>query len=224
MTTEEIKKDDSTSVLSSEVAALLQVSKANTESISNLTKGQEAILEALKKTDANPVDHGAESGEKTKVSDSVDVGDKAKTDSPSYAPDGDAQAGNSGKSEAGKNSQGDGTSDAGTGSVKKSDGEDKKEDKKEEVKKQDDSEGKKDDYMKKSVAPDGLEYEQIAKSRPLHKAMPDTPEGAPTGAQVLDQINKGWGGKHTSYEQSFIEAMNRLEKGEFGSGIPDGGN
>jgi hypothetical protein len=52
--------------------------------------------------------------------------------------------------------------------------------------------------------------------------MPDTPQGAPTGSQVLDMINKGWNGKHTSYEQSFIEAMNRLEAGEFGSGNPGG--
>ena len=217
MTTEEIKKDDSTSVLSPEVEALLKATAANTESIANLTKGQEAILEALKKTDANPVDHGAEVSQKPKVSDSTDVGDKAKTEQPSYAPDGDAQGGNSGSS---TDSGSDGTSDAGTGSVKKSD--DPKEDKEKEEKEKEKGEKIEDTPMKKSVSPDGIEYAQIAKSRPLHKAIPDTPEGAPTGSQILDQINKGWGGKYTSYEQSFIEALNRLEKGEFGSGNPGG--
>lgn len=221
---------------SNEISLLSTISRQNSEAIDSLTKSVDAVLEEIKKQsvagsngnngkDENPVDHGTDKQEKPKVSDNDDVGDKPKDD-PSYAPDGDAQA--SIKAPADKPSGTDkvdvAKADNGDNGEKKENGEkngEKKEEKKEEngeVKKSDTKPDTKP--VNKSVSPSGdFEYEMVKAVRPKWNPIPETPSNAPTGYQILKAIDNGWGGKHTSYEQSFIEAYQRLLKGEFGDGF-----
>lgn len=213
----------------SEIELLTTLVKSQQEQIATIQKNSEEsqskILSEIKKMqDANPVAHGATKEEKPKVSDNDDVGATPK-DKPSYAPDGNAQA--SIRTPADEPSK--------TDSIKVSKADDMPDDddkKEESEKKADESSDKEeksdmkksDDLIEKSVAPDGYEYEMAKAIRPKVEIMPSTPEHAPTGYQVMKSIIGGWGGKHTNYEKSFIEGYERLLKGEYGTGFPDGGS
>jgi len=213
----------------SEIELLTTLVKSQQDQIASIKKDSDesnsAVLKALeelkKQQDANPVDHGTSKEEKPKVSDNDDVG-VAPKDDPSYAPDGDAQA--SIRAPADEASKTDSVK------VSKSDDEDKKpEEKKDEAKSDDKGEDmKKSDNglsdMRKSVAPDGYEYEMVKAVRPQVDLLPTAPKNAPTGYQIMKSMFNGWGGKHQDFEKSFIEGYERLLKGEFGTGFPDGGS
>lgn len=224
------KSDDTEKVIQKdykdEISLLTTISKQNSEGIEALTKGVNDLKEEIKKNSygtvagsgssgaANPVGPGTQKEEKPAVSDNDDAGGKVKDD-PSYAPDGDAQG--SIKAPADKAPATD-TVDVSKSDVKK-DGDEKKEaDEKKEDKKE--TEDKKEDMQKSS---DDYVYRVVKAVRPKVSLLPETPQGAPTGYQMLKAIDDGFGGKHTNYEQSFTEAYTRLLKGEFGSGL-GGGN
>ncbi|NIT99609.1 MAG: hypothetical protein GWN01_01290 [Nitrosopumilaceae archaeon] len=233
--TSQEQKDSTQVQKSTDVEAVLKATEANTKAIESITKSVSETSEGLKTVtkgveallkkaeDANPVDHGTDKEQKPKESDPDDAGDKDKKVD-SYAPKGDAQS-----SIDHKDNTKPGTDTVDKAEEKTYDKEDETKRNKEEVAKTDDK--KEDEYkdtkksdVRKAVSPDGeYEYTIVNKARPKYDPMPSTPQNAPTAYQVLDAINKGWGGKYTSYEQSFTEAMNRLEKGEFGTGFPDGG-
>lgn len=230
----DIKKSDDTEKViqkdyKDEISLLTTISKQNSDALENLTKGFNDLKEEFKKQsvagtgsggkDENPVDHGTSKEEKPKVSDNDDAGGDVKDD-PSYAPAGDAQG--SIRSPSDKAPGGDAVKVSKADDEKKE--EDKKEeDKKEEVKKTEDEkkdEDKKEDMKKSS---DEYVYKVVKAVRPKVGVLPETPSDAPTGYQILKAIDDGFGGKHTDYEQSFIEAYSRLLNGEFGSGYGNGG-
>lgn len=217
-TSEQLQKSDASP---SEIELLTTLVKSQQDQISTIAKDSaekyDGLLKAisdLKKMDANPVDHGATKEEKPKVSDNDDAGGAVK-DEPSYAPDGDAQASiRAPADEAPK-----------TDSVKvsKSDDEDgekkeaKSEDKDEDMKKSVDTD------MRKSISPSGdFEYEMVKAVRPKYDLLPTAPTNAPTGYQVMKAMFNGWNGKFTNFEKSFIHGYERLLKGEYGTGFPEG--
>jgi len=220
-TSEQIVKSDSTS----EIELLTQIAKSQSEQITAIKKDSDEKFDAIRKSleelkkqeDANPVDHGASKEEKPKVSDDNDVGGDVK-DEPSYAPDGDAQASIRAPADEAPKTD--------TVKVSKSEDMDKKsedmDDKEKKSEEKEDADMKKSDNgltdMRKSVAPDGYEYEMVKAVRPKYDLLPSTPEQAPTGYQVMKSMFNGWGGKHQDFEKSFIEGYERLLKGEFGTG------
>lgn len=204
----EIKKNDEVSTTkdhSTEISLLATLVKSHDETLAAISKNVATLLEKVEKAqDANPVAHGATAEAKPAVSDDKDVGAPAGNIT-GYAPAGNAQAGI--ESPAG--------AAPGTDSVSKSDDK-KEEEKKEEVKKSEPAQ-----EIKKS-SKDGYVYEVVKAARPKYGIFPEVPQGAPTGAEILKAINSGWGGKYTNYEGAFVEAYQRLLKGEFGTGLPMG--
>lgn len=212
----EIKKDETSTTQktvdhSSEISLLSTLVKSHEDKFDSLLKAQEALTKSVteltekikKAEDGNPVAHGASAELKPAVSDSKDVGQQiAETTgsapaggSASYAPKGDAQASIIAPA-------------SGSETVTKAD--EKKEEKKEE----------KEMAKAEKAAPDGYKYEIIKAQRPKIGLLPETPENAPTGAEILKATLSGWGGKYTNFEKSFIETYQRLIKGEFGTGLP----
>lgn len=66
-------------------------------------------------------------------------------------------------------------------------------------------------------------YKTVEAIRPAYgilKAEDDSVK--PTAYQFLKAIDDGWGGKFKKAEDSYIEAVRRLENGEFGTGFPRG--
>ncbi|WP_428323679.1 hypothetical protein [Nitrosopumilus sp.] len=221
------KSENSTNSVdhSSEISLLSTLVKGHENKLDSIESVLKGINEKLEKAeDANPVEHGATKEEKPAVTDSSDVGAKteaAPDEAKTYAPTGDAQGGTS-------DTVKDQKPDDAVAKAEDDKKEDEKDDKKDDVAKSEDKKDDKDEKkdMEKAITgeakSDGFEYTVLKAVRPKG-IYPETPKGAPTGAQVLDAINKGWGGKHTNYEQSFIEGWNRLLKGELGTGLPQGG-
>lgn len=228
---------------SNEISLLSTVSKQNVDSIAAINKNIDEVKELLKQSvagsggggkDENPVDHGTSKQEKPKVSDNDDAGGKVK-DNPSYAPDGNAQADirapadkpsgtdttKVSKAENGEKKEEEKKEDK----VEKSENGEKKNGEKKEAEKKENEMNKSDkdsSDIKKSISPDGFEYEIVKAVRPKVNLYPETPDSAPTGYQILKAIDSGWNGKHKTYEGSFTEAYTRFLKGEFGSGLPGG--
>lgn len=65
-------------------------------------------------------------------------------------------------------------------------------------------------------------YKEIPAVRPAFIIKAEQNTVVPTAMQVLKAIDSGWDGKFKKAEDSYIEAVRRLEAGEFGTGFPRG--
>lgn len=65
-------------------------------------------------------------------------------------------------------------------------------------------------------------YKEIPAVRPAFIIKAEQNTVVPTAMQFLKAIDSGWDGKFKKAEDSYIEAVRRLEAGEFGTGFPRG--
>lgn len=188
------------------ISLLTQVSKQNSDAIADLSKKvgdlaadvKKAIEKPVEKT--NPVAPGVEQQNIPKVQDATDVGDKV-TIQNNYGEAKQASiiapAGNPTATDA-----------SGVAQVVK---EEKKEEKKE------------DEKVEKSQEKFNKGFNYVVAETVRPRIFQKTHEGAvPTGYQILKAIENGWNGQFAKADDSFAEAMRRLEIGEFGTGNPVG--
>ena len=182
----------------------------------------EALETLIKEANKNPVDSGVEAENKPKTEDAKDVGDKVTAGNDVAPKPSDSQA--SIIAPAVEDSK---TDTSGLKMENKAEDEDeKKDEKKEDVEKTDEDEKKdeKKEYAKEvTKSDDGTEYEIIKTVRPILKTNQVEATAIPTGYQVLKAIISGFNGKTSSVEESLTIAYNKLEAGEFGTGLPTGG-
>lgn len=219
--TDVVQKSDDSSLVSL-VAELVRKQDAQIKSQDETFGKKFDALEALiKEANKNPVDSGVEAENKPKTEDANDVGDKVTAGNDVAPKPSDSQA-----SIIAPAVEGSKTDTSGLKMENKADDEDeKKDEKKEDVEKTDEDEKKdeKKEDTKEVSKSDDSEYEIIKTVRPILKTNQVEASAIPTGYQILKAIIGGWNGKTSSAEESLTIAYNKLENGEFGTGLPTGG-
>jgi hypothetical protein len=216
--TDVVQKSDDTSLVSL-VAELVRKQDAQIKTQEEtFGKKFEALETLIKEANKNPVDSGSETENKPKTEDKNDVGDKVTIGNDIAPKPSDSQA-----SIIAPAVESSSTDKGGLKMENKADEDEKKDEKKEDVEKTDEDkkdEKKEDKEVSKS---DDSEYEIIKTVRPILKTSQVEVSQIPTGYQVLKAIINGWNGKTSSAEESLTIAYNKLESGEFGTGLPTGG-
>lgn len=218
---EVIQKSEEDPSLNSVIAQLL---KNQEKRIDVFEKRFDTIETLIKEHNKNPVDKGIEAENKPKTADPNDVGDKvtigndvapvpSEAQGSIIAPSVEASSSDAPKLQMENKME----------EEKKS--EEKKEEKKEEVTKTEGEEKKPEEKKKEEVKKsDDSEYEFVKTVRPILKGVQfDAEQKVPTGYQVLKSIISGWNGQTSSAEEALTIAYNKLERGEFGNGLPTGG-
>lgn len=217
---EVIQKSEEDPSLNSVIAQLL---KNQEKRIDVFEKRFDNIETLIKEHNKNPVDKGIEAENKPKTADPNDVGDKvtigndvapvpSEAQGSIIAPSVEASSSDAPKLQMENKME----------EEKKP--EEKKEEKKEEVTKTEGEEKKPEEKKEEVKKSDDSEYEFVKTVRPILKGVQfDTEQKVPTGYQVLKSIISGWNGQTSSAEEALTIAYNKLERGEFGNGLPTGG-
>lgn len=218
---EVIQKSEEDPSLNSVIAQLLKNQEAR---IDTFEKRFDDLADLIKENNKNPVDKGIEAENKPKTADPNDVGDKvtigndvapvpSEAQGSIIAPSVEASSSDAPKLQMENKADDD---------EKKS--EEKKEEKKEEVAKTEGEEKKPEEKKEEVKKSDDSEYEFVKTVRPILKGVQyDGDTKVPTGYQILKSIVSGWNGQTSSAEEALTIAYNKMERGEFGNGLPTGG-